>query len=173
MSFGWRVSKPLPRAVLVAASLMLTACVLIHETIDYRHDSLQAGHKPLILATQNQSLNLDASHVALYRANVANLADRAISSGANQQAEPYKSDLLAAMEIQLFNDHTPGIWRSFLPDTTPEQLQSDDTGQNPNMRFRRYARADAHLLTITSPADSLFWIGAGSFIQFNQNQGRP
>ena len=65
MSFGWRVSKPLPRAVLVAASLMLTACVLIHETIDYRHDALQAGHKPLILTTQNQPLNLDASHVAL------------------------------------------------------------------------------------------------------------
>ena len=165
MSFGWRVSKPLPNGVLVAASWMLAACVPIHETIDYRYGMPHVGHRPLILATQNQPLNLDDSHMALDRTNVANLADRALSSGTNRTAEPNKSDLLAAMEIQLFADHTLGIWHAFLPDTMPEQLQSDDTGQNPNIRFRRHALADNHLLTITSPADSLFWIGTGSFIQ--------
>ena len=104
MSFGWRISKLCPNGVLVAASLMLAACVPFHETIDYLYGVLQAGHRPLILVTQNQPLNADESHMALDRTNVANLPDRALSSGTNRQTEPNKSNLLATMEIQLFAD---------------------------------------------------------------------
>ena len=130
MSSGWRESKLLPDRLLVATSLMLMTCVPIHETIDYRYGMLQAGHKPLILLTQNQPLSLDGLHMALDHINVANLADRTLSSAANRQAEPNKSDLLTTMEIKLSADRTLGVWHSFLPDTTPEQLQSDDAGHS-------------------------------------------
>ena len=57
------------------------------------------------------------------------------------------------------------ICHYFLPEATPEQFQSDDTAQNPDMRYRSHTLADNHLLTITNTADSLFWIGTRSFIQ--------
>ena len=120
MSSGWRESKLLPDELLVAASLILVNCVPIHETIDYRFDMLQAGHKPLTLATENQPLSLNDLHVVLDHINVTNLADRALSSAADRQAEPNKSDLLTTIEIKLSADCTHGDWHSFLPDTTPE-----------------------------------------------------
>ena len=68
--------------------------------------------------------------MVLDHANVANLADRALSSATNQQAKPNKSELLTHMEIKLFKDRTLGVWHSSLPETTLEQLQSDDTGHS-------------------------------------------
>ena len=105
---------------------MLVTCVPIHEAIDHRYGMLQAGHKPLLLATQNQPLSLDGLHMVLDHTNFADLADHALSSAVNRQAEPNKSHLLTTMEIKLSADRTLGVWHSFLPDTTPEQLQSDD-----------------------------------------------
>ena len=121
LSTGWRVSKLPPNGVLVATSLMLATCISIHETIDYRYGVLQSRQKPLTLKTQNQQLNLNDSHTALDRTNVANLADRASSCGTNRQAEP-KKDPLATNEIQLFANLTLGIWHYFLPDATPRNV---------------------------------------------------
>ena len=97
MSSGRRASKPPPSGLLEAASLMPATCVRIHETIDYRDGMPQAGYKPLIPKTQNQPLSLDGLHMVLDHTNVTNLADRALSSAANQQAKPNKSDLLTHM----------------------------------------------------------------------------
>ena len=77
---------------------MLATCVSAHETIYHRYRVLQPAHKPLTLATQNQPLKLNYSHMELNRTNVANLADRALSSGTNRQDEP-KKDRLATKEI--------------------------------------------------------------------------
>ena len=130
MSSGWRESKRPPGRLLEAASLMPATCVPIHETIDYRYDMLQAGYKPLIPKTQNKPLSLNGLHMVLDHTNVANLADRALSSAANQQVKPNKSDLLTHMEIKLSKDRTLDVWHSSPPETTLEQLQSDDTGHS-------------------------------------------
>ena len=94
MSSGRRASKPPPSGLSEAASLMPATCV---PTIDYRYGMPQAGYKPLIPKTQNQPLSLDGLHMVLDHTNVTNLADRALSSAANQQAKPNKSDLLTHM----------------------------------------------------------------------------
>ena len=130
MSSGWCESKLPPGGLLQAALLMPATCVPIHETIDYSYGMLQAGYKPLIPKTQNQPLSLDGLHMVLDHTNVTNLADRALSSAANQQAKPNKSDLLTHMDIKLSKDRTLGVWHSSLPETTLEQLQSDDTGHS-------------------------------------------
>ena len=104
---------------LVASSLMLAACDPIHKAIGYRYGVLQDRHKPSIPGRKNQLLSPDNSQLALDNTNVANPTECALHNGIDRQAKPSNSDLLATKEIQLFSDHTFGVWHSSLPETTP------------------------------------------------------
>ena len=165
MSFGWRVLKLLLNGVLVAASLMLAACVPLHETVDYRYGVLHAGYKPLIVGVQNQPLSLDDPYMVPDPAAVANLADRDLSSDTNQRNEPNKIDMLTSMEIEMLADYTFTIWQSSLPYRTAEQRPADNSGYDADLRLKRHVFAGDKLVTIITPMDSLFWMDIGSFTQ--------
>ena len=109
MSSGWRISQRFLNSLMLAVYVMLTACVPIDETFDYRYAALQSEYSPFIATTQNQPSTSDGSRIAPGQTDIINLAASQSPTAISQPDKPHKNDLLTKMEISLGINQTISI----------------------------------------------------------------
>lgn len=133
--------------------IALTACVPLHETIDYRRASLQTEYESLIAAVQNfpwaEEHNPGLATAVQFSPATppAHMPERSISQ---------KTDGLIRMRIDLLPDQSFDVWHTSLPANAAADIK---TGLAFDLQL------NDKLVEIITPAAHFIWPESGAFVQ--------